>query len=378
MNNNNNNNNIIEYSSLDYNRQIKLFVSVIILGYFGIKIIYGFFFNFYPFKYYYRNVDINTSELCNDKTDMTKSITLNAYIPGMWNNEMADLITLLLLSFIVFTFTYSTSKGIFTMDGNAHPAFIFGYLIGLGYPIIYSNYKDMFSKQYHESCVIRYIYLFSLLALITFIIILNYTSKEMGEKRAKVGFTTYVVALFLILFGLIFSKKNSKNFQYTTYNYSESAKCTRPEKGVIQSSGDAINITAPFAAFIILLLFCYEPATISYKFLYIFMYAILLGIFVSGVSYYGMEYFLVKMPQKECNSLENCDIKQMAQIPDTQKQFKTQNENYYSGNGGKKQTPAEKATQNSNQTKAVIKGALLLFILLIAAYLIYFNLIKKI
>jgi hypothetical protein len=108
------------------------------------------------------------------------------------------------------------------------------------------------------------------------------------------------------------------------------------------------------------------------------MYAILLGIFVSGVSYYGMEYFLVKMPQKECNSLENCDIKEMAQIPDTQKQYQTQNENYYSGNNGKKQTPAEKATQNSNQTKAVIKGALLLFILLIAAYLIYFNLIKKI
>ena len=108
------------------------------------------------------------------------------------------------------------------------------------------------------------------------------------------------------------------------------------------------------------------------------MYAILLGIFVSGVSYYGMEYFLVKMPQKECNSLENCDIKQMAQVPNTQEQYKKQNENYYSGNSGKKQTPQEKVNENSKQTKAVIKGALLLFILLIAAYLIYFNLIKKI
>ena len=36
--------------------QLQTFISMIIVGYFGVKIIYGIFFNFYPEKYYYRNI----------------------------------------------------------------------------------------------------------------------------------------------------------------------------------------------------------------------------------------------------------------------------------------------------------------------------------
>ena len=32
--------------------QIKSFITMIILGYFGVKIVYGLFFKFYPEKYY--------------------------------------------------------------------------------------------------------------------------------------------------------------------------------------------------------------------------------------------------------------------------------------------------------------------------------------
>ena len=39
---------------------LQSYLALIILGYFTIKIIYGGFFKFYPDKYYYRNVDINT------------------------------------------------------------------------------------------------------------------------------------------------------------------------------------------------------------------------------------------------------------------------------------------------------------------------------
>ena len=56
-------------------------------------------------------------------------------------------------------FSYNTSSGIFTLDGNAHPAFVSGYLIGLLYPMIYKRYGSILQDQVGASCTIRYIYL---------------------------------------------------------------------------------------------------------------------------------------------------------------------------------------------------------------------------
>ena len=44
---------------------------------------------------------------------------------------------------------------------------------------------------------------------------------------------------------------------------------------------------------------------------YILLYSILLGVVISSISYFGFEYFLEKRPMKECNSLNECVIKDM-------------------------------------------------------------------
>ena len=49
-------------NSISTNVQIEKFIAIIIVGYFGIKIIYSSFFNFYPDKYYFNNIDITTNE----------------------------------------------------------------------------------------------------------------------------------------------------------------------------------------------------------------------------------------------------------------------------------------------------------------------------
>ena len=36
-----------------------------------------------------------------------------------------------------------------------------------------------------------------------------------------------------------------------------------------------------------------------------------MGIIVSGISYFGMEYFLKKIPQVQCNSVQECIMKKM-------------------------------------------------------------------
>ena len=63
--------------------------------------------------------------------------------------------------------------------------------------------------------------------------------------------------------------------------------------------------------FIILLFFSYEPGEISVKYLYVFLYGLLLGILVSSISYFGIEYFLLKQPDKECTDLNECVLKEM-------------------------------------------------------------------
>jgi hypothetical protein len=122
------------------NNQLQLFISIIIIGYFGIKIIYGLFFNYYPQKYYNRNINI-TSNSNNNQID--KDIILNAYVPGLWNNEMTDFITAIVISLIIYIFTNASSKSIYNEYGNLNIAFIIGYIIGLGYPPIQTTMQTI-------------------------------------------------------------------------------------------------------------------------------------------------------------------------------------------------------------------------------------------
>jgi len=308
--------------------QAQTFIAIIIIGYFGIKIVYGLFFGFYPKKYYYRDIEINTNDFSDESSSsstvttpssssseragsVAKNIVLNAYVPGLWNNEMTDFITVLVMTFIIFVMTNSSSKSYISKEGTIHPAFITGYILGLGYPVFIQNYGDYFNKTFQSSCIIQYMYLAVLIAIIFMIVFMNYYSNNGTTVASKINYIVYIVVLALLIFGLIFSKKNKESYNSVTYSNTNGSICSTKQNGIIQSSAEVVNITAPFVSFIILLLFTYEPSEISMKYLYIFMYALLLGIFVSSISYYGMEFLLVKEPQKECNSIAECSLKKM-------------------------------------------------------------------
>ena len=295
-------------------KQIQVFIALIIIGYFGVKVVYGIFFGFYSQKFYNRDVSITTNEQ-NDSSGgsipITQTVTLDAYMPGMWNNEMTDFISTLVLTFVIFIFTNLSEKSMINEYGNINFVFLLGYILGLGYPPIYNNYINLFSEEFNSSCTIKYIYLILLVGFIVFIVTLNYKSAKQVESVHKMNYIIYVVAIILLLFGLVFSKKNSSSYNNVSYAYSDEKGCsskTTIQNGIIQSSGDLINITAPFVSFILLLFFSYEPDQIGMKNLYIFIYAILLGILVSSVSYYGIEFFLVRKPQTQCDDIANCNL----------------------------------------------------------------------
>lgn len=95
-------------------------------------------------------------------------------------------------------------------------------------------------------------------------------------------------------FGLILGRKVPSNYNVSSYFYNDGQSCSFIKNSVLQTSGDMIKITIPFMVFIILLLFSYEPSQLGNKNLYIFVYGLLLGILVSSISYFGIEYFLQK------------------------------------------------------------------------------------
>ena len=72
------------------------------------------------------------------------------------------------------------------------------------------------------------------------------------------------------------------------------------------SSGDVIKITPVFCTFVLLLLFSYNPNDLGWKYMYILFYGLFLGVFVSGISYYSIEYFLIKQPIKQCDTSSEC------------------------------------------------------------------------
>lgn len=366
------------------------FIAIIIIGYFGIKIVYGSFFGFYPKKYYYRDIEINTNDFSDESSNIkkpsnssstagpvVKNIVLNAYVPGLWNNEMTDFITVLVMAFIIFVMTNSSSKSYISKEGTIHPAFIVGYILGLGYPVFIQNYGDYFNRTFQSSCIIQYMYLAVLIAIIFMIVFMNYYSNNGTTIASKINYIIYIVILALLIFGLIFSKKNKESYNSVTYSNTNGSVCSKQQNGIIQSSGEIVNITAPFVSFIILLLFTYEPSEISMKYLYIFMYASLLGIFVSSISYYGMEFLLVKQPQKECNSIAECSLKKMPTPIDSS--LINSDPNAVSDNSkdsfSKQNSMVDVDFSNFNYI-VIIKFSMLALIIIGVLYLIFFYFIK--
>ena len=368
---------------LDYNNKIEKFIAIIIIGYFGIKIIYPIFFNFYPDKYYHRNIQITTNDL-----PTAQNITLNAYVPGLWNSEITDFITLLVLSYVIYIFTNFSNKSCVTLNGNLSLVFLFGYIIGLGYPTIKTIYLDFLKKKYDNSNLDKrdnynyYMLMFTYFIYILFVIGIIFLNLISG---GGINYILYIVILGLFIFGLISTRKKTNTFTKVSYFYNNGETCSYEKSNnsnvkntIVKSSEDEINITLPFIVFITLLLFSNEPSIIGIKEVYIFMYALLLGALVSYISYYGIEYFLVKKPMRECNTLKECITKKTKIIHDI---IEEEGSNIYKILD-RNIDPNLKNNIKSSISKyyhkiSFIKLTLLITLTFIITYLIYYHLFRR-
>ena len=304
--NQNNIKNIVSSSKMggSENMILQSFLAMCMLGYFGIKIVYAGFFGFYPEKYYYKSVDIQTSET----NDNTKKIMMNSFMPGLWNNEMTDFVTYMVLIGIVYVFTQVQSRKMFSPGGFVDLPLVVGFIIGLTYPILFHQVKFNCEFNIKDKCgqynLPIFVISFFILLLLGFVNI-KYTTQH------KSSYFIYTLGIVLVIIGLYFTRKLSQTLSSVNYYKTNNGSCTSRQNGYVWTSGDQLIITPAFASWVLLLFFAIEPTSDVTRKLIYFLFGLLLGVFTSSMSYYGIDYFLIKLPEKSCSSQQDCQLSDM-------------------------------------------------------------------
>lgn len=346
-------------------QNMQSFLALIILGYFGVKIVYGGFFGFYPDKYYYRSVDIQTNEISGDMPN-TQKIAMNAFMPGLWNNEMTDFVSCIILAGIIYIFTNVSSRQMFQAGGLVAPALTVGYIIGLTFPIFYTSMKWSCQVDLKDKCT-QHNWVIGILGALVILALTVVNSSFPTENKSS--YFIYLVAIILLMMGLFFTRKFSKTYQQVNYYKNQDDKCTYKQTGYVFSSGDEVLITPAFMSWVLLFFFVIEPQSQNVKQFIYFLFGFLLGIFVSSMSYYGIDYFLIKVGEKTCNSVDECYLKDMPRPPaDTQTTDESVDVEEVSG---------VEVMKKPIQQMTAIKSVMITMIILLFVFFIYMSMRKK-
>ena len=112
---------------------MKIFIGFGLVIYFIIKAIFSPF-GIYPKKYYNQTITLNTN------SDENKDQIINAYIPGIWNNEMTDLITFIVLAIVIFLLKNKNNLVVYGSKLNYY--LIISAVVACCYSPLKQNFSD--------------------------------------------------------------------------------------------------------------------------------------------------------------------------------------------------------------------------------------------
>jgi uncharacterized membrane protein len=300
---------INEFSSSPTSK-FQYYIMLVLFGYFGIKIFMGSF-GKYPHKFYEKKMIINTNEICKlqiEEENIQKKIVMDYFIPGIVNNEIYDIVITLILTSVIFLFTDIGKRKGFGEFGEFDFIFIIGYIIGLN-----SLFYKSFFEEDNNITPVNYFYLIIFILIMSFMVVLSawgaISSNGLSIQGGLGGYILYIIILVILIIGSIITRKKIKQNNTLIYTTNDPAKCNSVDYGGYQTSGEYIKMSMTFMACILLLLFVYDPPITGLKYIYYLINGVILGIFISGMSFYGFEYFLTKKPDLYCNGEEDCKNK---------------------------------------------------------------------
>ena len=270
---------------------MRVYLIVIIFGYFLIKLIFATF-GVYPNKYYHQTITLNTNSGESDEQ------IVNAYMPGVWNSELTDFLIMVIMCIILFFVKFNN---IFPLTNNGsvmNYALWVPFIIGMIIPAIKAS---AFSTSTIYDNIISIIVVF-----IGFVMIIYYFFTSSGSSKVK--YLIYTGLIILIAVMLYILRNKSSIFTNVLYNIRDknTSNCTRydMENIVVKSSGEEFRVNTAFIVWLVLLLMSFNGGMIAN-----IVNGLLLGIFVSSVSFEGMEYPIIKTASDFCKTVEECQAK---------------------------------------------------------------------
>ena len=286
--NNNTNNGVIDM----FSTRLRTYLIPLIFGYFLIKLFFATF-GVYPKKYYNQTMTINSND-----ENVDKESVLNAYVPGLWNSELTDFLVMVMMSLILF-FVKGNGQFPLSPSGGINYTLWISFAIGLFIPVL--------KTQVYESSV-DFDNFYSILIAVIGIFILIYNLIFNSSAGNKGGYAIFTGLIILITVLLYVFKNKSNVFANILYNIRDknAESCTRydMENITVKSSGEEFSINIPFITWIVLLLFSYNNGAVNNIF-----NGVLLGVFVGGVSFIGVQYPIIKTASDFCSSYKECQSK---------------------------------------------------------------------
>ena len=283
-----NNNNVGTNEGNPLVNKLRVFLIMIIFGYFLIKLVFAMF-GVYPDKYYNQTITLNTN------LDSSPTQIVNAYVPGVWNSELTDFLIMVIMCVILF-FVKFNGPFPFTSSGNKmNYALWVPFIVGLVVPAI----KVATSV---DSAVFNNVTSVAVLIIGGFIMIFNIIS---SFTPSYLVFSGLIIVTAVMLYVL---RNRSNIFSNVLYNVRDknSENCTRydMENIIVKSSGEQFSVNLAFITWLTLMLFSFNGGAVKDS-----LNGLLLGIFVGSVSFTGMEYPIIKTASDFCSSPTECQQK---------------------------------------------------------------------
>ena len=233
INTNNYNNNMKNISDNSILSRIRIYLFIVFIAYFFIKIIYSPF-KIYPNKYNYNSLILKSC----DELNITKY--LNNYTPEIWNTELYDFLILIILCILLFLFK---SNNEFPMHNNSYIniplwfSFIIGLLIpplltffygskedlqktydGIGIDYVTQNVNDRMKAELNKKNTVVRIESIILIIIGIIVVIINILTNLSSGIRWYGIFICIIIGLCVLLF---FTKKNKKTYTDLLFEYKD-------------------------------------------------------------------------------------------------------------------------------------------------------------
>lgn len=322
------------------NNKLQKYISLLIVGYFGIKIFYGIF---------------------------------GKYTKKPMRNEIVDFSVMLVMGTVLYILTNMNERKILGHLSNINWLFFIGYLIGLNIPFIYQFI--MGDNAFLLNSALQY--LFYTVFIIIILIMVYLSIKSSTSSGNPLYYMMYLIMIAVIVGGVIITRKTPKIFEATKFDkdsqnifdqlamyfstddlvtmidsddFRKAVKARNDDeiitalkkynlfytynglsaqdqltvlnllisldkpilqKGYLNVHGTYISFGLAMIGWLLSLLFMYDSDNNMIQNFISLFNGVTIGLFVSGVSFFGFEYLLKDKDEKQCFGKDECKRKDM-------------------------------------------------------------------